>query len=531
MITYLQVEKMGESAPSSIIGVENNGIIKYVNPTFTQFLKFEKVHLIGKNLSFIVPDTTINTSFLEKFKNDTFLHNEEIELNDSKDAKFSLLVSSTKCDNDNGGSFTYFFMKDITEIRKKEKLLQYLHKIGTALHSASDADETIDMITRIIVPDFADLFSIDLLNKNKIINIKLEHQNSDFIEWVKNYKKENETLENEESPISFVLKNGKPFTREIITNESLNYIIKGEENLKIAKKLNLQSTMIVPIIVNKQTIGAVSFASTKVGKHFNNTDIAFSQSIANHIGCSLNSSILLKELGKKSKLLKEARQKKDEFINIASHELKTPLTTSRASLQLAERIYQTEANSEKIQPLLAKAAESLEKLSLMIDDLLQVSRLEKQEQKLNKTACKIADMINSCCDAIIKEGKYKITLTGDTKVEVYADKQKITDVITHLVHNAIKHAPFSFIIIIKTEVLEDFVKISVEDSGPGISDDKLETLFKSYYQVQDESTIYSGIGLGLYFSEKIITSHDGKIGVDTILGKGSTFWFTLPLAN
>jgi signal transduction histidine kinase len=113
-------------------------------------------------------------------------------------------------------------------------------------------------------------------------------------------------------------------------------------------------------------------------------------------------------------------------------------------------------------------------------------------------------------------------------VEVVADRNKIDQVLVNFVNNAVKYAPESKEITILLEQLPQKVKVSVIDKGQGIPEQNIPHLFNRYYQVKNEQTKVKGLGLGLYISAEIIKKHQGEIGVDSVLGKGSTFWFTLP---
>ena len=117
------------------------------------------------------------------------------------------------------------------------------------------------------------------------------------------------------------------------------------------------------------------------------------------------------------------------------------------------------------------------------------------------------------------------------ELQVYADAERVNQVVINFVNNAIKYAPESKEIKINIEKVTDMAKVSVSDKGPGISADKLTHLFDRYYRVDTSGVQYSGLGLGLYISAEIIKKHNGQIGVDSELGKGSTFWFTLPLSS
>lgn len=147
---------------------------------------------------------------------------------------------------------------------------------------------------------------------------------------------------------------------------------------------------------------------------------------------------------------------------------------------------------------------------------------------LNKQIFVISEVINESCHYIRIEGKYTIIIEGDMQLQVNADVERINQVMINFVNNAIKYAPESKIIKVYIEKVNDMAKVSVTDQGPGITADKLIHLFDRYYRVETHGIQGSGLGLGLYICAEIIKKHNGLIGVNSELGKGSTFWFTLP---
>ena len=220
--------------------------------------------------------------------------------------------------------------------------------------------------------------------------------------------------------------------------------------------------------------------------------------------------------------------KKEEFISIASHELKTPITTMKASLQLMNKLISDEKDfPSKILKLSKDAEKYTAKISHLVGDLLNLSNFEQGEMTLNKAKFKLSEIIDECCSHVRLDGKYKIIHHGDHSIEVNADKYKIDQVLVNLVNNAIKYAPESANIIIKVDSLKNFCRVSVIDKGKGISADNIPHLFERYYQVNKKNKS-AGLGLGLYISSEIVRLHEGELGVKSELGKGSTFWFTIP---
>jgi PAS domain S-box-containing protein len=227
---------------------------------------------------------------------------------------------------------------------------------------------------------------------------------------------------------------------------------------------------------------------------------------------------------------KRLQQQKDDFISVASHELKTPMTSVKASMQLLDRLVKTQPSSDKIPVFLEKANTSLAKMQHLVDALLNVSKIAAGQLALHKTNFIAADMINECCDHVRLMGTHELVLTGDKELQVYADKERIDQVVVNLVNNAVKYAPDANKIMLHIAKEGKMAKISVQDFGRGIAPEKLPHLFERYYRVDASGVQFSGLGLGLYICAEIVERHGGKIGVQSVVNQGSTFWFTLPLA-
>lgn len=227
---------------------------------------------------------------------------------------------------------------------------------------------------------------------------------------------------------------------------------------------------------------------------------------------------------------RKAIQQKDEFISVASHELKTPITSLKGSLQLLYRM-KDKPDPATFARFVEQANKSLNKVSVLVDDLLNGTKVTEGQLQLHKQAFSLQLLIDECCPHVRAESVYNLQSTGETGLQVNADPQKIDQVLVNLVNNAVKYAGASQTIEIHTETAGDFAKVSVIDQGPGIAADHLPYLFERYYRANGSTQQLSGLGLGLYICAQIIKMHGGQIGVDSVIGKGSSFWFTVPLAK
>jgi PAS domain S-box-containing protein len=227
---------------------------------------------------------------------------------------------------------------------------------------------------------------------------------------------------------------------------------------------------------------------------------------------------------------KALQQQKDDFISIASHELKTPLTSLKASLQLMDKLKDNPTQTV-IPKLIMQSRRSIERVSSLVDDLLNVSRLQQTQIQLNKNTFILSQLVNTVANPIAIAGKQKVEITGDLDLQVYADEHRMDQVISNLLNNAAKYAPESEIIGVHIERDQNKAVVSITDNGPGIPQDKVAHLFDRYYRVDPSGNHASGLGLGLYICAEIVKRHGGEIGVDSEVNKGSKFWFKLPVSS
>jgi PAS domain S-box-containing protein len=225
-------------------------------------------------------------------------------------------------------------------------------------------------------------------------------------------------------------------------------------------------------------------------------------------------------------------QIKDEFIGVVSHELRTPLTAISMSLGLIKTgIY--DKKPEKARRMIEIALLDTNRLVHLVNDILDLERLESGRAVLEKTVCKAADLMQQAIEriqAIATLEQLTLTFTP-TDAEVWAAPDTIIQTLTNLLSNAIKFSPPQSTIHVSAEIQTDFVLFQVRDRGRGIPADKLELIFARFQQVDaSDSREKGGTGLGLAICRSIIERHGGKIWAESSLGTGSTFFFTLPLA-
>lgn len=231
---------------------------------------------------------------------------------------------------------------------------------------------------------------------------------------------------------------------------------------------------------------------------------------------------------------KQVEKRKDEFLSIASHELKTPLTSVKGYVQLLGRLSDT-IDNEKIVSLHQKALNQVIKLEGLVSDLLDVSRINNSKLQIYKEYFDLDSLITNAINTIEQNHKssgIKIERVGDTFFDqIYGDANRIEQVLINFLTNAVKYSPGTFKIIVRTIFDKDKVVVEVQDFGIGIPEDKKDFIFNKFYRVDESSVSFQGLGIGLYICSEIIKQHNGTYGIVSRLGKGTQMFFTLPYSK
>ena len=244
----------------------------------------------------------------------------------------------------------------------------------------------------------------------------------------------------------------------------------------------------------------------------------------------------------------EAQQRMNEFLSIASHELKTPLTSIKGNIQLMARklkpkLDTSSTHDDQTNNLLSEARELLERtdkqitqLSRLVNTLLESSRITANTMDLLLELCELDTLVHEVMQDVRHIPKTRVVhveVSAEENILVMADVNRIKQVVIHLLSNAHKYSPLEEHIDVLLQTEGEIARVSVHDAGLGIPLNEQNKIWERYYRVptidvQNGSEI--GLGLGLHISRTIIEQHHGHIGVQSTPGAGSTFWFTLPLS-
>lgn len=246
----------------------------------------------------------------------------------------------------------------------------------------------------------------------------------------------------------------------------------------------------------------------------------------NHQGKVTGSVHIARDITERIKLEKQ----KDEFVAIASHELKTPVTSLKLYGQILKKFFGENQDKRTIE-IIDKMDLQTNKLTELVNDLLDVSKIQAGKLQFNYSLFSLKKLVQEAITEMqLTTSAHQITLQGGTEKRVYADKDRVGQVLINLLSNAIKYSPEAKKISVKIVPNSKSVTVKVKDFGIGIPKEMREKIFERFYRVEAApQSLVPGLGLGLYISSEIIKRLGGELTVESKVGRGSTFSFTLPI--
>lgn len=220
--------------------------------------------------------------------------------------------------------------------------------------------------------------------------------------------------------------------------------------------------------------------------------------------------------------------KKDEFLSIASHELKTPLTSIKAFNQLMQKT----TPDERLGNFVKRSAENIMRLERLINDLLDVTKINAGKMNYNMEPFSFSQMLLDSVENVRHaESGHEITIENLIDITYTGDRFRLEQVMQNFLSNAIKYSPAGTKIVINSKTEQGNIIVSVQDFGIGIAEDHLDRLFDRYYRVDNTAMRFEGLGLGLFISSEILKRHNGSFWIESKPGQGSTFYFRLPVSE
>lgn len=487
----------------------------FMNEAAQRFLPVKKEELIGKKIDDVYPQvftTTTGKAILKALKTGN------VQQLEAYYTSANMWLLNTVFPLREGLAIQ---VHDISIRKANENNLLFLAKASNILSSSLNYKETITEVVKLAVTTIADWCVVDLVRgKNDLDLLSIMHKDPKKIKLAQKIRKE--FPPNESSASRRVLRTGTSEIYPIITQELIDASIDNKRYKQLIQKIGFNSVMIVPFFSKKKPLGVLTFVTSETERQYTPTDLTMAEDLANRISVAIENAKLYEEA-------QNAVRLRNEFISIASHELKTPVTSVKAYAQMLQRKFMKigDANSSEN---LRKMDEQLNKLSLLINDLLDVTKIEAGKLLLHEDFYDFDELILETVESIQHTIEQKIKVLGQTGRKVYGDKERTSQVLINFLSNAAKYSPGSKKIEVILKYGKDTVEVNVRDFGLGITKEKHSKVFERFYRASGpKGETFSGLGLGLYISKEIITRQRGKIWVASEVGKGSTFSFSLPI--
>lgn len=424
---------------------------------------------------------------------------------------------------------------DITARKRAEERERFLSEASKVLSSSLDYEDTLQSVAQLMVPDLAEWCTVHMQgaeqNRAQPHQLALAHKDPAKIEWARDVQRYMEIRypydPHAPNGLPKVLREGIPELYPAIPDELLVQVAQDEEQLKLLREIGYSSVMIVPMMHRGQILGAIQFvATTESGRHYDEDDLAFALELGQRAAMAVDNARLYREA-------RQAIQIREEFLSVAAHELKTPITGMRGFAQLLTRQL---SKSETLDPVrvnraLANINEQSEKLVRLVSQLLDISRIEAGRLALETklTNLKIlSEEVIAQAQTRLSSDKHKFVLHSPPSVDALVDPVRFEQVLVNLVDNAIKYSPAGGLIELEISQPEPgCVVLSVTDQGIGIPPENRDRIFERFYQAHERAYL-SGMGLGLYITRQIVELHNGQIEAHFPEGGGTRFVIRLP---
>ncbi len=303
----------------------------------------------------------------------------------------------------------------------------------------------------------------------------------------------------------------------------------------LQKEVGIKTSLVFPLIIHGESIGAMIFSLSKTEKEISDYEKGILAGFTDAVAVAIENANLYRKLRYANQQLKLLDKQKDEFISIAAHELRAPMTAIKGYLSM---ILEGDAGEvpPKIAEYLKEATEGNERLIRLVNNMLNVGRIEEGRMIYQMGKVALGRVVETVfnefkVEAEKKQLEFKFEMPENLNDEIYVDQDRIHEVVSNLVSNAVKYTDKGVVAIKLSQPQAQIIRLEVSDTGPGISTKDKEKLFQKFSRVESSAGKAIGTGLGLYISKLLIEKFGGRIGFESELGKGSSFWFELPVKN
>jgi PAS domain S-box-containing protein len=404
----------------------------------------------------------------------------------------------------------------------------FLAEASSALSSSLDYEVTLKAVARLAVPTIADWCAVDIVNERGALQrLVVAHVDPAKVELARTMQERYPVDADTPGGVHEVIRTGRPAYVSRIQPSMIETAARDEEHLRIINELALTSYMCVPLLVQSNAIGAITFVSAESRREYTDADLRLARELA------MRASLAV-ENARSYARANEASRLKDEFLATLSHELRTPLN---AVLGYARMMRMQMIPSERSKPALDVVERNATALKQIIEDVLDVSRIVAGRLRLNVQPVDLPSVLRESIATVLPAADAK-GLRVETVIEpvttpVSGDAERLQQIIWNLLSNAIKFTPRGGKVQLRLERVDSHIEVIVSDTGRGISAEFLPFVFERFRQADASfSREHGGLGLGLAIAKQLAEMHGGTItAASDGVGKGATFALKLPLMS
>jgi PAS domain S-box-containing protein len=413
--------------------------------------------------------------------------------------------------------------QDVTEQRRAALAAEVLAEAGGALGASLDADATMDAIAHVLVPRLADWCTVHMRETDGSIRLRaVAGADAEVERLAKEFVARHPVDPAGAHGIAGVLRSGKMQWGRSVPDELLVERADSPEHLAQLRAAQMLSYIAIPLRARGQALGVLTLLTTaRSGRRYDAVDVRTAEELADRLAAALDNAALYKRE-------QEAVRVRDDFLSIASHELRTPLTPLRLQTQVLRRLLAQGGlpPREKVASSLDTLDRQTERLSRLVNDLLDVSRITVGRLALHRERVDLADVAREVVDRYAPASRSPIPLQA-RRTPGNWDRARLEQIVTNLLANAIKYGEGKPIDV-TVGASGDRALLVVRDRGIGIAPEDAQRIFDRFERATPAHS-YGGLGLGLYIAQQIATAHGGKITVESAPGQGATFTLALPL--
>jgi signal transduction histidine kinase len=408
------------------------------------------------------------------------------------------------------------------ELESLARRLRFLSEASTLLVGSLDYATTLESLTRLAVPELADWCSVYMLTEGGGVELlAVMHEDASRVEVAREFARRQPIDLSASSGVGRVLRTGQSEWVADVPEEVLLTAARDPELRPLLRSVGLRSFLCVPLMARGRVLGAVMMAHAESGRRYTEADLRLAEDLARRAALSVDNARLFREA-------QDAVRLRDEFLSIASHELKTPLTSLRLQLSLIERLMSEESRL-KVHPKLETARRQVDRLASLVNMLLDVSRIATGRISLELSDVDLTHVVQEALERlrdVLEQAGCAVTFQAEGPAVGRWDALRLDQVVVNLLTNAAKYGQ-GHPIDIRVETTPERARLIVRDEGIGIAAEDMPRLFGRFERAVSVRH-YGGLGLGLYISREIVEAHGGRVSVNSRPGEGSTFTVELP---